>query len=133
MSGKSERLSRLPTRARPAARSRASSAALAGASPHVLIANGSVDAATACEQQLRRIGFRVSVARTGFEAIVKASCQVPDLIILLEGSLGDLEAAETSRLLTICPVTAHIPVICLSSHDRVPQDVLSDVCRHVAV
>ncbi|HXG56472.1 MAG TPA: hypothetical protein VNJ03_13935 [Vicinamibacterales bacterium] len=66
----------------------------------------------------------MSVARTGFEAIVKASCQIPDLI-LLDDSLADLDATETRRLITTCPVTAHIPVISLSSDRQVPPQVFS--------
>ena len=49
---------------------------------HVLIADSNADSRDRRETQLRAAGFRVSVARTGFEAIVKASCQVPDLILI---------------------------------------------------
>ena len=73
-------------------------------------------------------GFRVSVARTGFEAIVKASCQVPDLI-LLDDSLTDIEATETGRLLTTCPVTSHIPVVRLLHGRGLPQRMLSRLRR----
>jgi DNA-binding response OmpR family regulator len=75
------------------------------------------------EEQLRAAGFRVSVARTGFAAIVKASCHVPD-VILLDDSLRDLEATETGRLLTTCAVTAHIPVVRLLQGRRLPQRML---------
>lgn len=70
----------------------------------------------------------MSVARTGFEAIVKASCQVPDLI-LIEESLPDLEAAETGRLITTCPVTAHIPIVRLGAGHRVPARVFARLRR----
>jgi hypothetical protein len=46
---------------------------------------------------MTRRGFRVAVARTPFEAIVKASCNLPDLI-LVDASLGDAGAQETSGL-----------------------------------
>jgi CheY-like chemotaxis protein len=76
----------------------------------------------------------VSIARTGFEAIVKASCHVPDLI-LLDDSLqqGDIEMSEVSRLLTTCPMTSHIPIVCLGRRNRMPQRLLSDLRRRVAV
>jgi CheY-like chemotaxis protein len=91
--------------------------------PHVLIADGDETTRSVREEQLRAAGFRVSVARTGFEAIVKASCQVPD-VILLDDSLSDIEATETGRLLTTCPVTSHIPVVRLLQGHRLPQRML---------
>ena len=84
-----------------------------GSGGHVLVAGSDAHARDRHEAQLLDAGFRVSVARTGFEAIVKATCHVPDAI-LLDESLLDLDAAETGRLLTTCPVTAHIPVIRLA-------------------
>lgn len=82
------------------------------------------------EAQLRAAGMRVSVARTGFEAIVKASCQVPD-VILLADSLNDIEAMETGRLLTTCPMTSHIPIVRLLRSGRLPQRIMTRL-RHVA-
>lgn len=98
------------------------------AAPHVLVADGNAETRSVREAQLRAAGFRVSLARTGFEAIVKASCHVPDLI-LVDDSLSDIAAGETGRLLTTCPLTAHIPVIQLSKGRRVPQRVLTDLRR----
>ena len=122
-------MSQLQTRARPAVRSAtAQSAGLSAA--HVLIADGDPASRGARETQLRAAGLRVSVARTGFEAIVKASCHVPDLI-LLDDSLSDIESAETARLLKTCPVTAHIAVVRLTHGRRVPRRVLSGLSRAV--
>jgi CheY-like chemotaxis protein len=95
---------------------------------HVLVAAADDSARSAREQQLTAAGLRVSVARTGFEAIVKASCHVPDLI-LLDKSLGETEAAETRRLLTTCPVTAHIPVRGLPAGRKVPRRLLGSLLR----
>lgn len=98
------------------------------AAAHVLIADGNAETRDRRQSQLREAGFRVTVARTGFEAIVKASCQVPDLI-LIDDTLAGIEAAETGRLITTCPVTAHIPVIRLTAGRRVPQRVFSQMRR----
>ena len=95
---------------------------------HVLLADGNPDSRERRQTQLRAAGCEVSVARTGFEAIVKASCQVPDLI-LLDDSLPDLDAAETGRLITTCPVTSHIPVVPLTRGRRVPQQVFARLRR----
>jgi CheY-like chemotaxis protein len=73
--------------------------------------------------QLESRGFRVVLARTTFEAIVKASCLLPDLI-LLASSLGRQAADETTELLKTCPATAHIPIVRLSPGRRVPARVL---------
>jgi len=101
-------------------------------SPHILIADSNADSRANRQQQLSAAGYRVSVARTGFEAIVKASCHIPDLIVI-DPSLGDIDAEETGRLLTTCPVTAHIPVVTLSPGRRVPMRALTRVRRAAAV
>jgi CheY-like chemotaxis protein len=95
---------------------------------HVLLADSDDETRGRRETQLRDQGFRVSLARTGFEAIVKASCQVPDLI-LVDRSLPDIEAAETCRLLTTCPVTSHIPVVQIAAGRAVPQRTLARLRR----
>ena len=95
-----------------------------GQSPLVLIADGNTVSRKRREAQLLDAGLRVSVARTAFEAIVKASCQVPDMI-LLDASLTDMDPSEAGRLLTTCPVTAHIPVVLLIRGRRLPQRVLT--------
>jgi CheY-like chemotaxis protein len=81
---------------------------------HVLVAVADDLVRGVCDRQLTSAGVRVTFARTSFEAIVKASCQLPDLI-LLHRSLGLGEVTETSKLLGSCPVTAHIPIVRLTS------------------
>ncbi len=95
---------------------------------HVLIADPNEETRERRQSQLRDAGFRVSIARTGFEAIVKACCHMPDWI-LIDASLTGLEAAETGRMITTCPVTAHIPVIQLSAGQRLPQRIFSRMRR----
>ena len=96
--------------------------------PHVLVADGNQATRGWLEGQLHTAGCRVSVARTGFEAIVKASCHLPDLIVLCD-SLEDLDTVETGRLLTTCPVTSHIPVVRLNAGRRLSQAVLRRLRR----
>jgi CheY-like chemotaxis protein len=91
---------------------------------HVLIADTNARTLAARAEQLLAAGLKVSQARTSFEAIVKASCHVPDFI-LLDGSLRELTVADTLRLLSTCPVTAHIPIFQLSPGRRVPRRVLA--------
>ena len=91
---------------------------------HVLIADTNARTLAVRAEQLLAAGLKVSRARTSFEAIVKASCHVPDFI-LLDGLLGGLDVADTLRLLGTCPVTAHIPIFRLSPGRRVPRRVLA--------
>ena len=94
--------------------------------PLVLIADADPQSRLRRSRQLAGRGFRVTVARTSFEAIVKASCNLPDLI-LVDASLGDLSADETSELLSRCPATAHIPIVRLTPGRRLPARVFSTV------
>ena len=59
-----------------------------------MIADGDAVSRDTREAQLKSAGLRVSVARTGFEAIVKASCQTPDVILV--GEMRDLETIATA-------------------------------------
>lgn len=122
----------MPTAGRASASLSTPRPAGGGYTPHVLVADADASSRNEREQHLRAAGARVLTARTGFEAIVKASCQLPDLIVLDE-SLGDIEVAETARLLTICPVTAQTPVLCLQSHRRVPLRVLAGLRRQTLI
>ena len=92
--------------------------------PLVLIADADPQSRLRRSRQLADRGFRVTVARTPFEAIVKACCHLPDLI-LVDGSLGDPDAQETSELLAKCPATAHIPIVRLTPGRRLPTRVLA--------
>jgi len=121
-------MSELPTPGRNAVGSTTSRLATGTYTPHVLLAGTDAVALHDREQHLRGVGAHVVTARTGFEAIVKASCRMPDLIVLDE-SLGDQEVAETARLLTSCPVTAQTPVLCLRRGRRVPVKVLAGLRR----
>jgi CheY-like chemotaxis protein len=88
--------------------------------PLALIADANPASRLRRTRQLEDRGFRVAVARTGFEAIVKASCHVPELI-LIDESLGAADAQETTNLLSSCPATAHIPIVRVAPGRRLPS------------
>jgi len=98
--------------------------AAALALPLVLIADPDSESCTRRADQLRERGFRVAIARTPFEAIVKASCHLPDLI-LVDLRLGAEAVDETTELIKTCPATAHIPIIRLSAGRRLPPRVFA--------
>lgn len=87
--------------------------------PLVLLADANPDTRARRAQELEERGFRVALARTSFEAIVKASCHLPDLI-LVDASLED-GADEAADLLSTCPATAHIPIVRLRGGRRLPR------------
>ena len=103
------------------------SATTSMALPLVLIADANGRSRLRRAQQLEDRGFRVTVARTGFETIVKASCHLPDIILV--GSLGDQGVEETTELLSTCPATAHIPIVRLTPGQRLPSRVLAAAAR----
>jgi CheY-like chemotaxis protein len=80
------------------------------ASPLVLIADADPASRLVRTRHFEQRGYRVTVARTPFETIVKASCRLPDLIVV-DGSLGDVGVSEATELLATCPATAHIPIV----------------------
>ena len=87
--------------------------------PLVLVADADAASRSRRMRQLEHRGFRVTVSRTLFETIVKASCHLPDLIVV-GASLGEAVMRETTELLSTCPATAHIPIIQLSRGRRIP-------------
>jgi PleD family two-component response regulator len=87
--------------------------------PLVLVADANRVSRGRRARQLEARGYRVCVARTPFEAIVKASCHLPD-VILVDGSLGEGDIENTTTLLSTCPATAHIPVVRLTPGGRLP-------------
>lgn len=95
---------------------------------HVLVADADGATRAIREQQLLAAGHRVSVARTAFEAIVKATCHVPDMI-LLDTSLPDIATSETVSFLGTCPVTSHIPIVRLTRGRALSQRVLGELRR----
>jgi len=125
-------MSQMPTSVRAAVGAVTARTPGPGHTPHVLVADANPASRQEREQHLKAAGARVVMARTGFEAIVKASCQMPDLIVLDE-SLGEVEVAETARLLTICPVTAQTPLLCLRARRKVPLRVLAGLRRRIVV
>jgi CheY-like chemotaxis protein len=92
--------------------------------PLVLVADPDGSSRERRADQLQARGFRVALARTSFEAIVKAACLLPDLI-LMDASLGHDPERETADLISMCPATAHIPIVKLSAGRRLPARVLA--------
>ena len=82
----------------------------------LLVANDRAEV-DACAFLLNQAGLRVTTARTGFEALVKATCYIPELVVIQEGLAGaeGVDGTVAQQLLRVCPATAHIPVISCSA------------------
>ena len=89
------------------------------ARPLVLLVGDDEPSLSACARQLESVSIRVTMARTGFEAVVKASWFVPDAIAIQDGLAASegIDGCVAAQLLRICPVTAHIPIVSCALSD----------------
>lgn len=83
--------------------------------PRILYVEDNDDNIFMLKRRLERKGFEVIVARDGEEAVVKASRERPELI-LMDLSLPVLDGWEATRRIKAQVDTATIPVIALSAH-----------------
>jgi hypothetical protein len=77
-----------------------------------------------CARRLAEAGLHVTVARTGFEAIVKATCQLPDVIVMQDGLVAGegVDSHAARELIGFCPATCHIPVVPYQGLEAVERD-----------
>jgi CheY-like chemotaxis protein len=66
-------------------------------------------------RRLIRLGYSMTIAVDGREALEMAVLEEPDLI-LMDLSLPEIDGWEATRRLKASPVTQHIPVIALTAH-----------------
>ena len=107
--------------------------------PLVLVADADAGSRTRRTRQLEGRGFRVAVSRTVFETIVKASCHLPDLILvgaqgyqLLPHALGDSDdwpSVPKDRAIGIA--VAH-PFAFLRGHGSACRDQRCKNCEQMA-
>lgn len=80
----------------------------------ILLVNDHEAQAYALARTMEQAGYKVSVAASGAEGLVRAQELLPDAIVLDVG-LPDLSGFEVCRLLKADARTARIPVIFLSA------------------
>jgi two-component system, cell cycle response regulator DivK len=83
--------------------------------PLVLLVEDSPDTRELYAEILRISGFRVATAETGFEAVVNASCLVPD-VILMDLSLPGIDGWEATRLIKQSPPTMKVPIVAFTAY-----------------
>jgi two-component system, cell cycle response regulator DivK len=73
-------------------------------------------------RRLQRRGYSVVIAHDGEQALLLASSEMPDLI-LMDISLPVMDGCEVTRRLKADRSTRHIPVIALTAHALVTDRV----------
>lgn len=91
--------------------------------PRVLIADDSAFEVEQIKAVFAKMGFEISWAYTGAEAIKQARRKTPDLI-LLDVVLPDITGHDVCRLLRANPETAGIPLIMITVRDKTEDKVL---------
>lgn len=81
---------------------------------HILVVDDERDITDLLEYNLQRSGYRVSVARTGRNALDQATSISPDLVIL-DIMLPELSGTEIASRLRTNPVTSEIPILMLTA------------------
>ena len=85
--------------------------------PRVLIVDDEPDVLELLDFKLSRQGFEVLRAATGLEALRRARCDGPDVIVL-DLMLPDLDGFSVCEILRTQPSTRDVPVIVFSALDQ---------------
>jgi CheY-like chemotaxis protein len=97
--------------------------------PLLLIVHADDKARRGCAKVLARAGYRILEAKTEFEALVKACCHQPALVLLgIPLAAAGVAVADTVALFAGCPQTTSIPVLHLSTS----KALLAEVRRALA-
>ena len=87
---------------------------------HILIVDDYPDAVDIWAIYLRSLGYRVSTAGDGAEAIAQAERLHPDLIVL-DLELPRVSGFDVAKVLRRAPDTRHIPLIAATGYSHVKQ------------
>ncbi len=88
----------------------------------ILIVDEEIDASTALKLALETEGYNVIEALDGYEGIMKAKSENPD-IILLDIMMPGMDGFEVCQLLKADPASRHIPIIMLTAKGEVDDKV----------
>jgi two-component system alkaline phosphatase synthesis response regulator PhoP len=88
----------------------------------ILIVDEEIDASTALKLALETEGYNVIEALDGYEGIMKAKSENPD-IILLDIMMPGMDGFEVCQLLKADPASRHIPIIMLTAKGEVNDKV----------
>lgn len=80
----------------------------------ILLAEDNIPSAEVTAEIIAELGYQVIVANNGEEAVALARQHLPGLI-LMDVQMPVMDGLEATRLLKADPLTAAIPVICLTA------------------
>ena len=89
--------------------------ALAFAAPTILVIEDYSDTRDLLSALLHRKGYRVVLAESGLEGLLKASGTRPDLIIM-DLALPEIDGIEAARRIHDTPELSHIPIFVVSGY-----------------
>ena len=100
----------------------------------ILVVEDHADSRQLLCSALRDAGYRVSEAKNGKQAIVEASRQHPDLIVM-DLAMPEMDGVQASRRILQVPKLADIPILAVTAYatDDVKADAISAGCREVLV
>ncbi len=85
--------------------------------PFILIVEDYEDALDLLSELLAFRGYRIEGAKSGAEAIEKATRLLPD-VVLMDLTLPDMDGLAATRTLKASERTKHIPIIALTAHSQ---------------
>ena len=80
----------------------------------ILIVDDDVETLRMMQLVLRRLGYRVLLARDGYQALTIAKRDLPDLV-LLDVMMPDIDGLEVTRRLRADPATADMLIVMFSA------------------
>jgi CheY-like chemotaxis protein len=89
--------------------------------PLVLLVDDLEDQRELYREYLEFVGFRVEIAKDGFEAIEKAQALHPEVVVM-DLAMPGLDGFETTERLKLLDATRAIPVIALTAHGELPRE-----------
>ena len=95
--------------------------------PLVLLVDDLEDQRELYREYLEFVGFRVEVARDGFDAIERAQELRPDVVVM-DLAMPGLDGFETTQRLKLLETTRAIPVIALTAHELPREWAISAGC-----
>lgn len=106
--------------------------ALALAAPTILVIDDYSDTRDMLSVLLHRQGYKVILAETGLEGLLKATGTYPDLIIM-DLVLPDMDGVEAARRIHETPKLSHIPIFVVSGYltKEVEAEVLAAGCAEM--
>jgi len=88
----------------------------------ILIVDDDLDSVKLTGLMLERLGYEITAAQSGAQALAKARAEAPDLVIL-DIMMPAMDGYEVCRRLRADPATAHLPVIMFTAKSQVDDKV----------